>query len=277
MVPRASPAHGGALGTAAQHHSARVQRNPRSPANTQTGFQTGQGKQAAGFNKMWLQTHCSWMENWTQGQILLLFAVSLQQVLKKHKARPDCKTAHNWDPTSVRNKLWYLHELAIQRKHDILLLDYTYSPRAKKQQESENFRSSCGSTCWCNHLQTWSSKTPQCFFLALLKNLLWASYIFRVSILFQSYKNLVLTIIPSVFLQPLVPSADSSVLFLITHYSKCHCTLSLSNHVSQFQFPYCYTFNRKRWRIFLCLGFLCCFDFCKAGSRLTLFKEFSLQ
>lgn len=78
------------------------------------------------------------MENLTQGQILLLFVAVLQQVLNWHKARPDYKTAYNWDPTSVSNKLFVLrHELAIQRKRDVLLLGSRYLLTAEKQQESD--------------------------------------------------------------------------------------------------------------------------------------------
>lgn len=72
---------------------------------TWAGLQKGQGKLAAAFKKMRPQSHCHWMENWTQGQVLLLFVAVLQQVLNCHKARPDYKAAYNWDPTRVSNKL----------------------------------------------------------------------------------------------------------------------------------------------------------------------------
>lgn len=214
------------------------------------------------------------MENLTEGQILLLFAAVLHR-LAQGKAR--LQSACNWDPTNVRNKLSYF-SMNQQFKGNVAFC-YWIPDICHSRENSKNL----GTYVLIMALDVnaiiykhEAAENPAAFFWCALKTFCEPTKSF-CPILFQSYWKLVLTIIPSVFLQCLVPSVDSSVLFLLIHYSRCHCTPPPFSPISQFQFPYCYTFNRKRWRLLLCLGFLCCFDFCTAVCWLTVFKELSLQ
>lgn len=114
-----------------------------------------------------------------------------------------------------------------------------------------------------------AAEKPSCFFLVSLENL-------------PRAKSL---LCPNSLPKLLKPCSDYNVLRLTA--TLCSLRRSLSPVPAHlflkvpvtFPLPFSpqnssssHTFDRKGWRLFLCFGFLCFFNFCTAGWWLTLFK-----